>query len=170
MTALRVVSGGQTGVDRAALDAARGLGVPCGGWCPRGRLAEDGTIDPGYPLRETPSGDYDQRTLWNVRDAEATLVLHVGKMTGGTAYTAACAREMGRELLAVDLTSDPDAAEVAAWVGRHRMTTLNVAGPRESGSPGVYDRARAFLEGVLRLLLEAEDRSSVPSPQEGRIP
>jgi hypothetical protein len=72
---VRVVSGGQTGVDRAALDAALACGLPCGGWCPRGRRAEDGPIDPGYPLRETPGDDYAERTEWNVRDSDATLVL-----------------------------------------------------------------------------------------------
>ena len=72
---MEIVSGGQTGVDRAALDAALALGMRCGGWCPAGRWAEDGPIDPRYPLRETPSGDPAQRTEWNVRDSDATLIL-----------------------------------------------------------------------------------------------
>src|SRR5512135_124388 len=99
----RIVSGGQTGVDRAALDAARQLGLECGGWCPRGRRAEDGKVASGYPLRETPSEDYAQRTEWNVRDSDATLVLTHGRPAGGTALTIAVARRLGKPLLVLDL-------------------------------------------------------------------
>ena len=80
----RLVSGGQTGVDRAALDVARELAIPSGGWCPKGRKAEDGKIDDSYPLVESPSASYSQRTRWNVRDSDGTLVLTCGKLTGGT--------------------------------------------------------------------------------------
>src|SRR5512134_3746342 len=99
----RVVSGGQTGVDRAALDAALALGLPCGGWCPRGRRAEDGAIPLHYPLRETPTARYPQRTEWNVRDSDGTLILTRGRPRGGTAYTISVARRLGRPLLVVDL-------------------------------------------------------------------
>ncbi len=92
----KIVSGGQTGVDRAALDAALALGVPCGGWCPRGRRAEDGEIPARYPLRETPLPTYEQRTEWNVRDADGTLVLTRGPASGGTALTLALAERLGR--------------------------------------------------------------------------
>ena len=87
-----VVSGGQTGVDRAALDVARELGIPCGGWCPRGRRAEDGPIPEAYPVRETPSTAYPERTAWNVRDSDGTLVITRGKPRGGTALTVSLAR------------------------------------------------------------------------------
>ena len=145
----RIVSGGQTGVDRAALDVALALGLPCGGWCPRGRRAEDGPIDERYPLRETPSPDYPQRTEWNVRDSDGTLVLTRGRPGGGTALTIALARRLGRPCLVVDLASDPDPDPVRRWVESEGIRTLNVAGPRESQQPGIQDDARAVLKITL---------------------
>jgi hypothetical protein len=141
----RVVSGGQTGVDRAALDAAARLGIPTGGWCPKGRRAEDGSIPSRHPLAETPSADYAQRTDWNVRDSDGTLVLAVGTLRGGTAFTAERARERGRPTLVLDLGGEPDPARLAEFVRKHEVRTLNVAGPRESQSPGIYERALRFL-------------------------
>lgn len=137
-------------MDRAALDAALALGLPCGGWCPLGRLAEDGRIDPRYPLRETPSADYAQRTEWNVRDSDGTLVLTRGRPSGGTALTIALARRHGRPLLVLDLEQDPDPADVLRWAGTKGIAVLNVAGPREGPQPGIQDQARAFLEEALR--------------------
>jgi hypothetical protein len=145
----KVVSGGQTGVDRAALDAALALGLPCGGWCPRGRKAEDGTIDPRYPLAETPSDDYAQRTEWNVRDADGTLVLSRGRLRGGTALTVALARRMRRALLVLDLDEGPDPGDVETWAREEGVRVLNVAGPRESQRPGIHSAARRFLEDAL---------------------
>jgi hypothetical protein len=146
----RIVSGGQTGVDRAALDAALALGLPCGGWCPRGRRAEDGPIDPRYPLQETPSADYPQRTEWNVRDSDGTLVLTRGRPHGGTALTIALARRLGRPVLVLDLEQGPDPAEVPEWVEEKEVVVLNVAGPRESLQPGIREEAFAFLEKALK--------------------
>jgi hypothetical protein len=148
---LKVVSGGQTGVDRAALDAARAAGLPCGGWCPRGRLAEDGPIDPGYPLIETPGADYAQRTEWNVRDSDGTLVLARGRASGGTALTIALARRYGKPLLVVDLAQDPPPEGVSRWIEDRGVRVLNVAGPRESQRPGIGREARAYLERLFRL-------------------
>ncbi len=145
----RIVSGGQSGVDRAALDVALELGIRCGGWCPRGRLAEDGRIPDRYPLRETPSADYAQRTEWNVRDTDATLVLHRGRLRGGTALTVALARRLGRPCLTVDLAEAADAAGIHVWLAERRVAALNVAGPRESQAPGIGGQARAILEAVL---------------------
>jgi hypothetical protein len=147
-----IVSGGQTGVDRAALDAALVLGLPCGGWCPRGRRAEDGPLDPRYPLRETPSSHYPERTEWNVRDSDGTLILTRGPARGGTALTIALARRLGRPHLVLDLAAHPrpDPAKVTLWADAHHIATLNVAGPRESQHPGIQDEARAFLEDALR--------------------
>ncbi|NIR59624.1 MAG: molybdenum cofactor carrier [Gammaproteobacteria bacterium] len=145
----KIISGGQTGVDRAALDAALGFGIPCGGWCPRGRRAEDGTIPARYPLIETERAEYEMRTRRNVRDADATLILSVGAPEGGTELTRAFAEALGRPVRVVDLGADPEPEAVQAWLRRHRVRVLNVAGPRASKHPGVYARARRFLERVL---------------------
>jgi hypothetical protein len=146
----RIVSGGQTGVDRAALDVALELGLPCGGWCPRGRRAEDGPIDSRYPLTETPWDGYPQRTEWNVRDADGTLVLTRGTPDRGTALTVELARRRGRPHLVIDLGRSPDVEEVRAWARANQVRALNVAGPRESSCPGIHDEAAAFLRELLR--------------------
>lgn len=144
-----VVSGGQTGVDRAALDVALDLGIPCGGWCPRGRLAEDGVIAPRYPLRETPTPATKERTEWNVRDTDATLVLTRGPAEGGTALTISLAEEHAKPLRVVDLRAAPDPLAVRDWLLAGGVGVLNVAGPRESEAPDIYDQACEFLRGVL---------------------
>jgi len=146
----KVVSGGQTGVDRAALDAALALGILVGGWCPRGRRAEDGRIEARYPLDETPSRRYSQRTEWNVRDSDGTLILSPGAPRGGTLLTAKLARCHGRPLLILDLDADTKPIAVRHWLHRHGIRVLNVAGPRASGAPGVYERSLALLLAVLR--------------------
>ncbi len=145
----RIVSGGQTGVDRAGLDVAAAAGLQRGGWCPRGRRAEDGAISDSYPLRETPSPAYPERTAWNVRDSDGTLIVTRGKPRGGTALTDALARRAGKPVLVVDLDRAASAAEVRAWVVANAIRVLNVAGPRESEAPGIHDQAAAFLLRVL---------------------
>ena len=145
---MRIVSGGQTGVDRAALDVALLLGFEIGGWCPRGRRAEDGPISENYPLTETKSADYGQRTVANVRDSDATLILSRGPLSGGTALTRDTARTRGKPLLVLDLrTATPD--DAAAWIKRQAISVLNVAGPRESAAPGIYQEASSYLRRVL---------------------
>ncbi len=146
---MRIVSGGQTGVDRAALDVALERGLPCGGWCPRGRRAEDGTIPARYPLRETPCADPSQRTDWNVRDADATLVLSRRRPSGGTALTLARARARGRPARLADPEDEAEVAAVRAWLRELAPPTLNVAGPRESQDPGIHAAARRFLVALL---------------------
>src|SRR5207247_1854205 len=111
----RIVSGGQTGVDRAALDVALELGVPCGGWCPQGRRAEDGRIDERYPLRETPWDGYPQRTEWNVRDTDGTLVLTLGKPDRGTALTVRLERSKKKPCLVIDLGGNVDVDVIRDW-------------------------------------------------------
>ena len=148
----RIISGGQTGVDRAALDVALVLGIHCGGWCPRGRLAEDGPISPRYPLYEAPSTDYVVRTEWNVRDADGTVVLTKGEPEGGTKLTVALARKHGKPHLTIDLRNPPDPSVVARWARAHRIRVLNVAGPRESTVPGVYDDASGFVVKLFEIL------------------
>jgi len=141
-------------VDRAALDAALAFGVPVGGWCPRGRLAEDGPIDPRYPLRETPSASYPQRTEWNVRDSDGTLVLTRGRPRGGTALTIALARQYGRPVLVLDLSARPGVSPLLHWLETEGLSVLNVAGPRESQQPGIQREARSFLEDAIRAFPE----------------
>ena len=144
-----IIAGGQTGVDRAALDAALELGFRCGGWWPRGRKAEDGRIPMCYPLRETPDADYRSRTEWNVRDADATLVLVWGPGSGGTQLSINLAQWLDKPLLVVDLAVDPNPEEVRAWLASGGFESLNVAGPRESSSPGIHRLAHAFLLAAL---------------------
>jgi len=145
----KIVSGGQTGVDRAALDAALELGLACGGWCPRGRRAEDGPLADRYPLAETPSADYAQRTEWNVRDSDGTLILTVGRPDRGTALTLELAKRMPRPCHVADPSEMGELEPAREWIAQHEIRTLNVAGPRESRAPGIYAAARRFLGALL---------------------
>lgn len=144
----KVVSGGQTGVDRAALDAAQEVGLTVGGWCPLGRRAEDGPIDTAYPLTETPDPGYEQRTKWNVREADATLILNWGSLEGGTALTLDFLATAERPYLLIQLDEDPDPERVRQWLREGGFEILNVAGPRASKAPQVYAAARELLVEV----------------------
>lgn len=146
---MKVISGGQTGVDRAALDAAIEAGIPHGGWCPRGRLAEDGAIPECYRLEETESPDYPVRTERNVLDSDATLIVTRGEPSGGTELTRRLAERHGRPWLVVDLDRRLNAGRVRRWLAAESVAVLNVAGPRESQSPGICEAARQFLLKVL---------------------
>lgn len=145
-----VISGGQTGVDRAALDAAMSVGLPVSGWCPRGRLSEDGPIPERYPLQETPSDDYGQRTLWNVLAGDGTLICCLGPPAGGTALTWELAVQFRKPLFILDLNRTPPVESILHWLQESRIRVLNVAGPRESQRPGIYRVARAYLCQVLQ--------------------
>ena len=162
----RIVSGAQTGADRAALDVALGLGLACGGWVPSGRTAEDGSVDPRYPgLRESVSADPAVRTRLNVRDSDATLLLTRGAPTGGSALTLEVARRLGRPVLHLDLaelTTAEAARRAARWIEAERPAVLNVAGPRASKDPAIYHLARAVLAGALLAL------DGVPTDPVGR--
>jgi tRNA nucleotidyltransferase (CCA-adding enzyme) len=150
---LKLISGGQTGADRAGLDAALRHGIAAGGYCPRGRRAEDGTIPPRYPLMETDSPDYAVRTRMNVRKADGTLILNLGALDGGTRLTAEYAAKRNKPYLVVNLDSkNHTPAHVADWLAKHDISMLNIAGPRESKRPGIYRIALAFLELLLRIL------------------
>ena len=149
---LRIVSGGQTGVDRAALDFAIEHGFEHGGWCPRGRLAEDGTIPPMYALRETDSAEYDERTEKNVLDSDATLIVTRNpELSGGTAFTKFCAEKHGRPLLVIYERDGvtKGAAVLSKCIRQNKVRSLNVAGPRESQAPGVAKFVRELLEAAL---------------------
>ncbi len=142
----KIISGGQTGVDRAALDVALELGIPCGGWCPRGRLAEDGVIDEKYPLKETKERAYEVRTEWNVRDSDATLIITRGKPTGGTGYTVAMTRKYNKPVLIIDLAKTgikKASTEVRSWIARTGIEILNIAGPRSLSGNSTCHREEA---------------------------
>lgn len=152
----RLVSGGQSGVDRAALDAAMAAGVEVGGWCPAGRDAEDGAIDRRYPLRETPSADTAERTEWNVRDSDATLILNRGTLDGGTALTRELAAAYGRPVLVVAVDASAAVRRVRRWLAEERPRVLNVAGPSEGKRPGIYGQAYAMMEALLTVEQDRE--------------
>lgn len=147
---VRIISGGQTGVDRAALDVAMARGLACGGWVPRGRRAEDGCLPLRYPMRESRRNSYGERTRLNVRDADGTLILTRGRPIGGTALTAVLAQRLGKPYLLVDLENAPNPATINQWIDERGIRVLNVAGPRESTCPGIYGQAAALLDMLLR--------------------
>jgi hypothetical protein len=151
---LMIISGGQTGVDRAALDFAIEHGIAHAGWCPRGRRAEDGVIAARYQLDETPSHRYDQRTRWNVRDTDATLLLTIrSELRGGTALTAQLAERHGKPWLHVARDDWAELSEAAQtirdFLALHRVKRVNIAGPRASQEAGI----EALVGEVLELAL-----------------
>jgi hypothetical protein len=144
-----IVSGGQTGVDRGALDAAIDLGFEHGGWCPRGRFAEDGRIPKRYRLRQTESAEYRVRTEQNVIDSDGTLILYRDRLFGGTELTRRFALKHQKPYCVVDLGQKSDITTVRQWIADHSIEILNVAGPRESSSPGIGVEAQQFVCSVL---------------------
>ena len=157
---MKIISGGQTGADRAALDVALEHGLAIGGWVPKGRLAEDGAIPARYAgLRETDSADPAIRTALNVRDSDATLIVSHGPLSGGSLLTLEEARRLGRPALHLDLSArslDDAAADVRAWLQHVDPATLNVAGPRASEDVTIADAVRTLLSRAL------DDRGAEP--------
>ena len=156
MTLKRIVSGGQTGVDRGALDAAITSGFECGGWVPGDRTAEDGVISDRYPLTPLPHGNYEQRTRLNVVDSDGSAILYEGSLTGGTRLTRELCELSSRPCLLIDARATPDpiaAAEaVLKFIKDNRIATLNVAGPRASGWPAGHHFAEAVIAEVISRL------------------
>lgn len=153
---MKIISGGQTGVDRAALDAAIEIGVPTGGWCPKGRLAEDGRIAQVYSLQETESAVYQERTRKNVLDSDATLIIAMSRLSGGTALTRKFALNAGKTWLIINPETGDAVNHVLEWLNANKIDVLNVAGPRESTNPGIYRTTRKFLEKVLTEIKNVE--------------
>lgn len=161
MNILKIISGGQTGADRAALDAAIERGVPHGGRCPKGRLAEDGPIPPQYNLTEMETESYSERTKANVADADLTLIFSHGPLTGGSLLTQQFAEELGKPCVHMDLNivdamsssrsthTEKRDEDIASTFRKHSNIVLNVAGPRASGDPQIYD---AVYTQMLQLL------------------
>ena len=151
-----IVSGGQTGADRAALDFAIRASIPHGGWCPKGRRAEDGPLPPKYLLEETTSERYDQRTRWNVRDSDATLILTINAVpTGGTALTLEVAKHIGKPVLHISRDRCQSvkhaAREVQAFLSEYNVVRLNVAGPRASQQDDIGE----FVDAVLSMAFQS---------------
>jgi hypothetical protein len=143
----KIISGGQTGADRAALDFALAHGIPHGGWCPKGRLAEYGPLGRQYQLKETPSADYAQRTEWNLRDSDATIIFSLNAgLSGGTLKTLEFAHQYGKPLLHVCRADADASAKLKSFIRDYSVKLLNIAGPRESEEPGIYEFVKCMLE------------------------
>ena len=151
---MKIISGGQTGVDRAALDVALKHVMECGGWCPAGRLDEVGRIPDRYPVQELEVGGFTERTLRNVKDSDATVIIYAGKLSGGTEQTVRFCQELQRPYELIDASRIPadDAAKlIFDFVRKHKIEILNFAGPRQSEWPEGYPYASRVLEAFLRL-------------------
>jgi hypothetical protein len=152
---IKIISGGQTGVDRGALDAALDSNAECGGWCPAGRLDENGRIPERYPLTELLCAGYSERTARNVADSDGTLIIYAGALAGGTRETVARCVEFAKSYVAIDLSSISieraiDLAE--QFVSNHQLCVLNVAGTRASEWSEGYSHAYEIVTGLLRRL------------------
>jgi putative molybdenum carrier protein len=137
----KIISGGQTGADQAALDAAIKLGIPHGGWIPKGRMTEDGPLPDKYDLIEMPTASYPERTKKNIRESDGTLILSHGRITGGSEYTRKCALKYGKPMLHIDLssvTSFVATVQVNNWIVDYDIKIMNVAGPRASKDSKIY--------------------------------
>jgi len=168
---MKIISGGQTGADRAALDAAIELKIPHGGWLPKGRKTEEGPLPGRYLLRELDSKGYKKRTEKNVINSDGTMIVSYGPLTGGSALTESLALRHDRPCLILDLDeiSIIEAVEaVEKWLLRYLISTLNVAGPRASGEPGIYAAVKELLLNVHWQTLEQEINYTPPGRPYGQ--
>ena len=152
-------TGGQTGVDRALLDFCLENQLEAGGWCPEGRKAEDGKIPDHYPLVELQDAGYDERTKANVLESDATLILHLGEINGGTKLTVSCCAKFCKPSLLLDLRDENlwvQLEELVEFIEAKEINELNVAGPRASEESEAYEKARIFLQLFLSALRKRE--------------
>ena len=175
----KIVSGGQTGADRAALDFAIKNNIPHGGWVPKGRIAEDGPIAGEYNLKEMPTDSYHARTEQNVIDSDGTVIISHGPLTGGSRYTYEMAKQHRKPCLVIDLARTKvyeAGAAIMIWINGNKISTLNVAGPRASKNRHIYDQVTEILELVLYLFnlkkenplmsgQESQPGNDTPGPQ-----
>ncbi|HTX88159.1 MAG TPA: putative molybdenum carrier protein [Bacteroidales bacterium] len=145
---ITLISGGQTGVDRATLDFALEHGIPCGGYCPKGRKAEDGRIDKKYPLIETNTENYSERTIQNVQQSDGIIVFFDNHIDPGTQFAIDTSRKLCKTCLLVNLATPSNREMIAEWLRKNNITKLNIAGPRESFNPGIYQKVRKVLGHV----------------------
>ena len=148
----KIISGGQTGADQAALDAAIKAKIPHGGWIPQGRLTESGRLPVRYHLQEMPTTSYSARTEQNVIDSDGTLIISNGPLSGGSEYTREMALKHRKTILHINLsqTMEPDAVEsIRVWITKHKILTLNVAGPRASQDPLIYENVLSLILKIL---------------------
>ena len=149
---VKIISGGQTGVDRGALDGALEAGADCGGWCPKGRKAEDGVIDKCYPLTETTSDQYVFRTKRNILDSDGTLIIYFDDLEGGTARTLEFCQELKKPCYlvnATDISPSQTVAKIKMFLKENAIKSLNVAGPRASKQ----SHAREYTKEVIMKVL-----------------
>ena len=148
---IKIISGGQMGADRAALDFAMRHHIPHGGWIPKGRLTEAGPLDPKYQLKEMPTGEYPKRTEKNVLNADGTLIVSHGKLTGGSALTQSLAERHRKPCLHVNmdnLSVENAVRLIGSWISKEGIEVLNVAGPKASTDSGIYDTTLELLEAL----------------------
>lgn len=149
---IKIISGGQTGADRAALDFALANNLPFGGWCPKGRKAEDGKIADFYPLIEMENEDYILRTKKNVLESDATIILFLDKPDEGTINTKDFCIDFNKPVLCIKLTKGLDYKSIINWIKSNDIKILNIAGPRESNEPGIYSEVRHFLKKLHNIM------------------
>lgn len=152
MKNIKIISGGQTGVDRAALDFALENNIQCGGYCPKGRRADDGPISPNYPLIETKTTLYPERTKMNILESEGTLIIYKTKFDRGTGLTLKLCKELKKPYFIVKIDPGYGIKECLSWLNDHIILILNIAGPRESSEPGIYSETKKFLKNLFRML------------------
>jgi hypothetical protein len=164
MAIIKIISGGQTGADQAALDAAIKLNIPHGGWIPKGRINESGPLPSRYNLQEMDTHSYPKCTEQNVIDSDGTLIISHGKLTGGSDYTYQMAKRHAQPWIHIDLdrTSELDASlQINSWISENSVRVLNVAGPRASEDDKIYDKTKDVVEGVILLAGITENRDSL---------